>query len=215
MIWTQASQLSGDTIYLQMKNKKIDNISLFPAGFIVNIEKQDSVHFNQIAGKKIDGSFKDNRLSLLLVTGNAETIYFNRDTITHQVTDMQRSTSGSFRVNFKAGKLTDMTFSQSPLVNGFPYKDVKDEDKILKGFIWKPKDRPVSKEAIIPRPLKSTAVKVPQVKKPAAKSIPKKAATGKPGLNTTNPKPPKDTTARDGTAIIQPAIIKKDTTAKK
>jgi hypothetical protein len=31
-----------------------------------------------------------------------------------------------------------------------PIEKVKDDDKILKNFIWKPKNRPISKESIIP-----------------------------------------------------------------
>src|SRR5699024_4606074 len=109
-------------------------IDLFPSGFIVNIEKKDSLHFNQLAGKKIHGVFKDNKLSLLLVTGNAEAIYFNRDSVTSEVTDMGRSISGSFRANFKNGKLNVATFLQNNDIRIIPLKDVKDEEKILKGF---------------------------------------------------------------------------------
>ncbi|MFI5162488.1 MAG: OstA-like protein, partial [Sphingobacteriales bacterium] len=36
IVWTQGSQLSGDTINLQMKDKKLNNMELFPNAFIVN-----------------------------------------------------------------------------------------------------------------------------------------------------------------------------------
>ncbi len=218
MIWTQGSQLSGDTIHLQLKNKKLDNIDLFPSGFIVNIEKRDSLHFNQLAGKKIHGVFKDNKLSLLLVTGNAETIYFNRDSVTAEVTDMGRSISGSFRANFKSGKLNIATFLQNNDIRIIPLKDVKDEEKILKGFIWKPKDRPVSKEAILPPLLKSTTIKATPSKllpskKPTLNAEPKKAGAIKGSKAITNTV--KDVSVKDGTAIKPPAVIKKDTVLKK
>src|SRR5205823_786277 len=48
IMWTQGSQLSGDTIYLQLKNKKLNNIEQFPHAFVVNIEDNDSTHFNQV-----------------------------------------------------------------------------------------------------------------------------------------------------------------------
>ena len=220
MIWTQGSQLSGDTIHLQMKNKKLDNIDLFPSGFIVNVEKQDSLHFNQLAGKKIHGNFKDNKLSLLLVTGNAETVYYMRDSVTNEATDMTRTISGAFRANFKNGKANVATLIQNPATTTQPLKDVKEEDKILKGFIWKPKDRPASKEAILPSLSKSTKIKATPaksspVKKPATKAAPKKAVQTKISKNIAIPKTSKDTTARDKTAITQPAIVKKDTVIKK
>ena len=79
IIWTQGSQLSGDTINLQMKNKKFDNIEAFLNAFAVNIEKGDSTHFNQAAGKKMRGFFNNDKLERLFMDGNAETIYFSRD----------------------------------------------------------------------------------------------------------------------------------------
>jgi lipopolysaccharide export system protein LptA len=219
MIWTQGSQLSGDTIHLQMKNKKLDNIDLFPSGFIVNVEKTDSLHFNQLAGKKIHGNFKDNKLSLLLVTGNAETIYYSRDSVTNEATDMTHTTSGSFRANFKNGKANVVSLIQSNTTTTVPLKDVKDEDKILKGFIWKPKDRPASKEAILPPLAKSTKIKATPskstpLKKPAAKAGATKKTVSA-NKNTTIPKTNKETITRDKTAVTPSAVIKKDTVAKK
>lgn len=216
MIWTQGSQLSGDTIHLQMKNRKLDNIDLFPSGFIVNIEKQDSLHFNQMGGKKIHGTFKDNKLFLLQVTGNAETIYFSRDSVTNEVTDMQRSISGSFRADFKKGKLSVATFVKSASNRFLPLKDVKEEDKILKGFIWKPKDRPVSKEAILPPLSKSTKIKATPPKSSGAKKpAPKKQVPAKSTKSIVVPKTAKNTTARDGTATAPVTVVKKDTSVKK
>src|SRR5690606_22268990 len=56
MIWTQGSQLSADTIYLQLKNNKLDNMLLETNGLIVNTEN-DSTKFNQIKGKTLTGIF--------------------------------------------------------------------------------------------------------------------------------------------------------------
>jgi lipopolysaccharide export system protein LptA len=149
LIWTQGSQLSGDTIYLQMKNKKLDNLSMFPNAFIANLEKGDSVNFNQSAGKKMRGFFYDGKLNRMFIEGNAETIYFNKDSL-GKVSGMQRSLSSRIRINFKDGKVTDLTFFTKPENKYGPPGKLKEDDKILKGFIWKPKERPVSKESIIP-----------------------------------------------------------------
>ncbi len=218
MIWTQGSQLSGDTIHLQMKNKKLDNIDLFPSGFIVNLEKKDSLHFNQLAGKKIHGDFKDNKLSLLLITGNSETIYFIRDSVTNEVTDMARTISAALKANFKNGKANVVNLIQNSTTTTLPLKDVKEEDKILKGFIWKPKDRPASKEAILPPLLKSSKInasppKSSSIKNPAPKASSKKTVPAKSNKNIK--KTSKDPIARDGTVVKQPVAVKKDSTVKK
>jgi len=207
IIWTQGSQLSGDTVNLQLKNKKFDNIELFPNAFVVNIEKKDSTHFNQSAGKKMRGFFNNGKLERLFIDGNAETIYFSRDS--GKVSGMQRSLSSRIRINFKDSKLTDITFLAKPEHRYGPLDKFTEDDKILKGFLWKPKERPASKEEII----------APKKKEPAKKSADKtKAPTnGKQPLNKpTDSKAAKDTSANNQPANKLPEIkAGKDTSGAK
>ena len=214
MFWTQGSQLSGDTIYVQMRNKKMDNMELFPSAFIVNLEKNDSLHFNQMGGKKMRGFFKDDKLDRMYTVGNAESIYFKRDSVSNTVEGMQRSLSSRMVVSFRKSKLTNIHFQTKPENRYLPIKKVVDDDKILKGFIWKPKDRPISKESIIsPR-------KTPDVKLPGGKSPAKGAPVTKPakGAVTDSLKKPsimgKDSLLKTDTTKQKPIKTVKDTVAK-
>ena len=150
IMWSEGSQLSGDTINLQMKHRKLDNINIFLNSFIVNLEKTDSVHFNQVGGKRMRGTFKDDKLNRMYVNGNAESIYFQRDSGKTEVTGMQRSLSSRIRADFKNNEAIKLSFYVKPDNRYTPFKKVKEDDKILKGFIWKPKERPFSKESILP-----------------------------------------------------------------
>jgi len=150
MVWTEGSQLSGDTINLMMRNKKLDKMDMFPNSFIVNIEKSDSTHFNQVGGKKMRGFFRNDKLNRVYIDGNAETIYFVRDSATNKVTNLQRSFSSRIWVmleNNEATRVGEITKTENRVI---PMTKVKDDEKILKNFVWKPKDRPVSKESILP-----------------------------------------------------------------
>lgn len=215
IIWTQGSQLSGDTVNLQLKNKKFDNIELFPNAFVVNIEKKDSTHFNQSAGKKMRGFFNNDKLERLFIDGNAETIYFSRDS--GKVSGMQRSLSSRIRINFKDSKLTDITFLAKPEHRYGPLDKFTEDEKILKGFLWKPKERPASKEEII-------APKKEPAKKPVDKT--KAPANGKQSLKkSSGGKTAKDTGANQQPANKLPEIkagkdtsgvkLQKDTSAVK
>jgi lipopolysaccharide export system protein LptA len=150
MIWTQGSQLSGDTINLIMKNRRLDKMDMYPSAFIVNVEKYDSTHFNQVGGKKMRGFFKDNKLHKVYFEGNVECIYFVRDSATRLVTDMQRSSSSRMRLYLKNNEVTDLAFLTKPEHRYIPIEKTKEDEKILGGFIWKPKDRPISKESVLP-----------------------------------------------------------------
>ncbi len=148
MIWTQGSQLSADTVYLQLKNKKLDNMLLQHNGFIVNTDGDDSVHFNQVKGKVITGFFNDGKLDRMFVDGNAESIYYVKDDSTYS--GLNRMLSSRIKVVFADGKLQDIVSILKPEGNYYPIDEVPKDEEILKGFIWKPKDRPRSKEEIIP-----------------------------------------------------------------
>jgi lipopolysaccharide export system protein LptA len=217
MFWTQGSQLSGDTIYVQMKNKKMDNMELFPSAFVVNIEKEDSVHFNQMGGKKMRGFFKNDKLDRLFTVGNAESIYFKRDSATNRAEGIQRSLSSRMVVSFKNSKLVKISFLTKPENRYLPLKKVVEDDKILKGFIWKPKDRPVSKESIIQAHKKATQLKTPSIKPPV------KGKPGAPAVKGAVPdslskklslKMGKDSVLKVDTARHQAPKATKDTIAK-
>ncbi len=170
MIWTQGSQLSGDTIYLQLKNKKLDNMLLQHNSFIVNTNDGDSTYFNQVRGKVITGLFKDSKLDRMFVDGNAESIYFVKDDSTYS--GMNRMVSSRIKIIFEKNKLRDIISIRSPEGSYFPIDKIPADEDILKGFIWKPKDRPRTKEEIIPTLAKSTTTL-------KTKAVPKKTQTVK------------------------------------
>jgi hypothetical protein len=129
--------------------------------------------------------------------GNAETIYFQRDS--GKVSGMQRSLSSRIRTSFKNNQVTDIFFITKPENRYIPIEKVKEDDKILKGFLWKPKERPASKEDII----KKKSKKVINAK-PAAKNVPGKPGSTKPaeGLKTDSLKGPGQKNMQDSTLKV-------------
>lgn len=209
MFWTQGSQLSGDTVYLQMRNKKLDNMELFPSAFIVNIEKGDSLHFNQASGRKMRGFFKNDKLDKMYIAVNAESIFFKRDS--GKVNGMQRSLSSRIRASFKNNEVNDVLFLTKPENRYIPIHKTTEDDKLLKGFIWKPKDRPVSKESIIPsRHKKSSALKHPPKTKADTVNKVKTDSLGRPlKLDQDSTQ-----TKTDSTKLGRPVKATKDTIGK-
>lgn len=162
IIWTQGSQLTADTIFLQMKNRKLDNMDLIRHSFVVNTQG-DSTNFNQVSGKKIRGIFNNNKLATLYVDGNAESLYFDYEK--EKATKMNHSLSSRIRIQLKENKPSRIIFLSKVDAQLYPAESLKDDQKILKGFIWKPKDRPISKDDIIHRQ-KNRPVKTASPPKP-------------------------------------------------
>ncbi|MEO5911137.1 MAG: OstA-like protein [Pelobium sp.] len=188
VVWAEGSQISADTMYLQMKNKKLDNMDMIRNAIVVNTEK-DSSDFNQIAGKLMKGYFKSEKLDVVFVNGNAESIYFPQDSSSKG--NMMRSIASRMRIDFDDDSLLSISFIRKPEHTYYPLDKITEELRTLPNFNWKPKDRPKSKEEII------NGLK--EEKKPA---IPKKAkSTSKEVLV----KPEID----DKVKQAKPALIKK------
>ncbi|WP_207424227.1 OstA-like protein [Desertivirga brevis] len=171
IIWTQGSQLSADTIFLKLKNQRLDNMLLQHNGFIASTQL-DSSKFNQVKGKVLTGIFKDNKLYQMYVDGNAESIYYTVEDSAYS--GMNRTLSSRMRLQFENNKVQEVMVIRKPEGKYHPIEKINKDDEILKGFIWKPNERPKSKEEILgikrTTPVKR---KVPATK-PAATSTQKK-----------------------------------------
>lgn len=160
-----------------MKNRKLDNMLLQHNGFVVSAEG-DSTKFNQVKGKVITGIFKDNKLESMFVDGNAESIYYSIEDSAY--TGMNRSLSSRMRLTFGDNKLKQVMFVRKPEGKFYPIEKMPKDIDILDGFIWKPKDRPKSKEEIIPA--------LRRKRRSASKSnVPAKKAVAAPGKTVTKP----------------------------
>lgn len=170
ILWSEGSQQTGDTIYLQLKNKKLNTLQVLQKAFLVNVNA-DSIRHNQIKGKLITAFFKDGKLKNMFVDGNAESIYFNQDD-KGLYTDMNQTVSSRIKILFKEKQIERIITIRDPEGVRTPIPELK-EDVFLTGFIWRPEQRPLSKKEVIngkPK-AKPVAKKTPPV--PAAKSLPK------------------------------------------
>src|SRR5690606_3206119 len=146
IIWSQGSQMTGDTVYMILKNQKMENVLFDKNAFIVNTQL-DSTKFNQVKGRKITGYFKDDELDRVYVDGNAESIYYTVED--NEFTGMIRSISSRIKIQFEDQEMTDVISIRKAESTYYPLEQVPPDKDILEGFIWRPELRPQSKEEII------------------------------------------------------------------
>lgn len=150
MIWSQGSQISADTIFMQITNQQMDNALLKDNAFMVNAVL-DSVKFNQLKGRKITAFFANNNIEKLFVDGNAENLIFSENDKTHTITEMFHDRGGRIKVKMENKKIIDYTTIRKVDQKVYPFRLVTEENEILPGFIWRPQDRPTSKEDLLNR----------------------------------------------------------------
>ncbi|OWK69995.1 hypothetical protein CBW18_13515 [Pedobacter sp. AJM] len=149
IIWSEGSQQIADTIYVQFKNKKLNNLQAIRNAFLVNTPK-DSLRFNQIKGRLMTGFFSKGKLKTMYVDGNAESIYYTQDDSTKVYKEMNQTLSSRIKFIFQDNEndIQDIVYIKG--VEGALNPESKvSKDKVLKGFSWKPKERPKTKKDAI------------------------------------------------------------------
>lgn len=186
IIWSEGSQVVGDTIYVQFKQNKLNNLQAFRNAFLVNTPA-DSLRFNQIKGRYMTGFFAEGKLKTLYVDGNAESIYYTQDDSTKVYKEMNQTLSSRIKFTFKNNDIDDIVYINN-IEGALNPENKVEKDNVLKGFSWKPKERPRTKKEAIGASGKakvkakvsaakpaSTAVK-PSGTKPISKAVQKPSA---------------------------------------
>jgi hypothetical protein len=108
------------------------------------ISKEDSTEFNQIKGHEMIGYFVNNKLNNLDVNGNGQSIYFLKENT--EIIGMNYIESSKISLKFKENKIKNINYEITPFSITTPIKEIKEEDKYLKMFKWRIKEKPINKK---------------------------------------------------------------------
>lgn len=145
--WTQQNQISGDTIYLFIQNKKPEKIKVFENAMAVS--KETEGYFNQVRGNYINGYFKEGKISFLKTKGTpAENVYYAADDY-KKLVGVNKSNADLINVYFDDGKPKRVVFVNNLSGTMFPMKQVNHEEIKVKKFMWLDDKRPKSKFEIL------------------------------------------------------------------
>ncbi len=139
-LWSEKSQITGDTIMLQMRYGTIDSMSIPSSPFIIT--QEDTVGYNQIKGKQMFAKFEDKNLRTMWIFGNSESIYFTKDD-KEQYMGMNKARCSDMLIDFKENKPNRILFKDKPEGEFFPIHMVLYKENQLDGFLWREAERPV------------------------------------------------------------------------
>jgi len=139
VIWSEAHQMSADTIMLGMKNEAIDRIFLRENSFIASID--DTNAYNQLKGKHMTGYFHENELVRMDVAGNAETVYYIRES-DGRLTGINKAVSSDITIRLKDKKIREIVYIRQPEAVLYPPSQFPAQERSLEGFHWQGHRRP-------------------------------------------------------------------------
>lgn len=148
VLWTDASQITADTIQILIRNGTVDKLNARINSFIIS--EDSTKNFNQIKGRLMTAYFIGNDLKNVDVTGNGETIYFVADEENSTVlVGMNRIICTNMKIDFVDNEVHDIRFYTNPDGQFVPPHELKDDKKKLEGFAWRVNERPTRQEIMI------------------------------------------------------------------
>lgn len=140
VLWSDANQMTGDTVRMYMKNKRPDFLNI--KGNALVIQRDDSVNYNQIKGNDLEGFFVDSNLRKVVMKGNAMSVYFPKDKkgdligVNHNMGSMMTILLNEQR------KLDKIMLEPGTEGTMYPPFEAPKEVMFLKGFSWQQDVRP-------------------------------------------------------------------------
>jgi lipopolysaccharide export system protein LptA len=148
VLWFGESQMSGDKILLlsDLATKKLDSIKITQNVFIIEKDTLSDDGFQQIKGGILNGAFKEGKLDNIVITKNTEMVYYLYNDEDLQLIGIDKTTCSALQMNFVDGQIDDITFLVSPIGDVYPEEEIPINDRTLKGFVWRIKERPETVE---------------------------------------------------------------------
>jgi len=147
VMWTQGNQITGDTIHLisNPKTEQLDSLKILNNAFMV---QKDSAGYSQLKGKNMFGKFKNNALKSLDVVGNSEVVFYVRNDFQELIGITRMKSSKNIFITLANNEIEIIDFIEKPEGKTYPPSKLPENEKILKGFIWRETERPLNKEGI-------------------------------------------------------------------
>ena len=144
ILWGKNSQATSKIIKVDIGKNTIKGFHLEGKAFL--IQQADSLNpdkFNQLSGKTIDGSIWKDTIRRVIVTGNAEVLYYPKNK--EKLIGLNKTTCTEVCMWFNRGEIEKVTMKPKTEGNIDPLKMVDVENAKIKGFNWQYSKRPRSR----------------------------------------------------------------------
>jgi lipopolysaccharide export system protein LptA len=150
ILWNFDNQMTGDVMHLiaDKKTEKLDSLKVLNNAFLVSKDTLGT-GYNQVKGANLYGKFKDNRLYDVDIVKNTEVVYYmyNDD---DELIGINKNVSSKINLKLDQSKIETITFFKTVDGDIYPEKDLPENARKLRGFVWRPDERIKSKDDIFP-----------------------------------------------------------------
>lgn len=151
ILWNYENQMTGDLMHLIGNNntEKLDSLKVLNNAFIIS---KDSIGtgYNQVKGMNLYGKFKDNKLHEVDIVKNTEVIYYMRND-QNELIGINKSVGSKINMILDKNTIETLTIFNNPDGDIYPEKELPENARKLRGFIWRGEERIKSKDDIFPQ----------------------------------------------------------------
>ena len=150
ILWNGQSQITGDIMHLIGNNttQKLDSLKVLNNTFLVSKDTLGT-GYNQIKGHNLLGKLIEGKLHDVDIIKNTEVIYYMRNDA-KELIGINKNKSSKINILFNKNEVDEITFFKQVDGDLFPEKDLPENDRKLKGFIWREEERILSRDDIFP-----------------------------------------------------------------
>ncbi len=151
ILWNFDNQMTGEIMHLIGNNKtqKLDSLKVLNNAFLVSKDTLGT-GYNQVKGQNLYGKFRDSKLYEADIIKNTEVVYFMRND-NHELIGINKNVSSKINLTLDGNTIDTMTFFTNVDGQIYPEKDLPENARKLRGFIWRGEERIKTKEDIFPQ----------------------------------------------------------------
>jgi lipopolysaccharide export system protein LptA len=144
VIWSEANQLTADSMALFTKNQETDRLELYNSAFVTI--KIDTLRYNQVKGNNLTAYFKNDQVYKIVLKGNGQSIYYLLDG--EELAGVNQSKSTDIQIFIEEGKVSEVVEEQNPAGFIDPPVSLNLKEPRLEGLRWLNYLRPLKKDDI-------------------------------------------------------------------
>jgi len=148
ILWNGESQITGDIMHLigDSKTQKLDSLKVLNNTFLVS---KDTVGpgYNQVKGQNLFGKFFEGKLHDVDIIKNTEVVYYMRND-NQELIGINKNICSKINIIFDKNEIETITFFTDVDGTIYPEKDLPENDRKLRGFLWRGDERIKSKDDI-------------------------------------------------------------------
>lgn len=146
--WSRKSQITGDTILLYTDSTNLRKMYVPKKALVVSVSGPEKAQmYDQVQGETLTAHFKKNAIENMLVTPDAQSIYYSKDDDGAYL-GVSEAKADSMRVYFKDEEVDKLLLIKSPHQTMTPMEKANIPTLRLSRFQWFPEKRPKNKEEL-------------------------------------------------------------------